>query len=699
MTDETPIVVSIKGDVSGGKVVVRTLDDIADAEEKTVRGTKQLQQELKTTDTVSRQLSGAMRALAAAFGLRELQQTVDAYTNVQNRLKLVTNGTSELTAVTQQLFEISNRTRQAFGDTAEVYSRVALAVKDMGLTSQQTLQFTESLNQAVTLSGASAVEASAGLIQLSQGLASGTLRGDELRSVLEQLPAVADVIANGLSVTRGELLKMGEQGEITAGMVIKAFAEARVELDNKFAKTVPTIGQSFVVLKNNITQFIGELDKATGASGEIAKIILSLGKNIETLTKLILLAAAAWGAYQVAAYGAFGASVLTMIVGNITAFVQLAATVRTASQAVALLNATFLIGPGALVAAIAAVVAGAALFHTQIENMMMKPLVELIILVDKAASGISRLFGGSGGNLSGMSADQLRAAASTAIGERTPKQIYDEQQAQFESAMSSKIPVTSGGGGNGKISKTQKDLNSVIKETATEQEKLLDKIKELEKLKGFAKTSEEVEAINRGLAVANQELLTASTLVPGLEDNFSRLARVTDSFGDSISGAFGSFIDGSKSARGALSDLIGDLRKTLTSEFITNPLSNVLKGLMNGAASGGGSGGGLFSSIGSGISKLFGFDSGGSMVIGGRSGIDQNTLSLNGSPIASVGRGEVLSISPNQSGGGSGVTVYQTIQISTGVQETVAAEFLSMMPKIQEATKAAIQDERVRGIS
>lgn len=707
---DAEIVVGIRGEVGGGKVVQRTLDDVAASGKKATSGQKELETQLRATDAVGKQLANTLKTIVAAFGLRELQQTVDTYTNVQNRLKLVTTSSAELAAVTNDLFTISNQTRQSFESTAEVYARVALATKDMGLSSAQTLQFTESLNQAVALSGASATEAAAGMIQLSQGLASGTLRGDELRSVLEQLPAVADVIAQGLGVTRGELRKMGEDGQITAATVISAFAKAREELDGKFAKTVPTIGQAFVVLKNYVIQFIGSLDQATGASGIVARALITVGQNVDTVAKLVLVAAAAWGAYQLAALSATGATILAAVAGNIVAFVQLAATVRSLAGATALLNATFMAGPGALVAAMAAVVAGAVVFHTQIENFLIKPIAELIILVDKAAAGLNRLFGGEGKNLTGRTAEEWRGAAQDAIDRSKPA---DPTSAMADAGANSqaeleKLLAGFQGGGSGKKAKLtdeQKELKNLIKETSTEQETLLAKIKELEKLKGFAKTSEELEAVNRGLEVANKQLETASTTIPGMDDGLDRLVKQTDKFAESAADAFGSFVNGSKTAKEALSSLVNDIQKMFFQEAVTNPLSDALRGIFKGAASSasGGSGGGflgsIFGSIGTSIKSAFGFDSGGSMILGGAGGIDQNTLALNGSPIAKVGRGEVLSISPNERGGGSGVTVYQTIQVSTGVAETVAQEFMAMMPKIQEATKAAINEDRLRGIN
>ena len=96
----------------------------------------------------------------------------DEYTNVQNRLRLVTDGTEELGEVTDELFAIANRTRSAFDATATLYSRTALAARELGRSQGELLEFTERVNQAVILSGTTAQEARGGLIQLAQGIAS-----------------------------------------------------------------------------------------------------------------------------------------------------------------------------------------------------------------------------------------------------------------------------------------------------------------------------------------------------------------------------------------------------------------------------------------------------------------------------------------------------------------------------------------------
>lgn len=230
-------------------------------------------------------LKKALVGLGGALAVREILRLLDTFTNLQNRLGSTGIEGKNLTAVYEELLKVSNQTRSSVEGSVELYSRLALSSKELGVSQQQVIEFTKSLNQAIILSGASAQEAQAGLIQLSQGLASGTLRGDELRSVLEQLPAVADVIAKSLKVTRGELRQLGADGKITAGAVLKAFQEARQELDDRFGRTVPTLSQSFQVLKNNLLDFFGKLDAQTGTSRALSAALFAVAQNLDLIAK------------------------------------------------------------------------------------------------------------------------------------------------------------------------------------------------------------------------------------------------------------------------------------------------------------------------------------------------------------------------------------------------------------------------------
>lgn len=269
---------------------------------RAVSGAKSVRKELGAVegaaDQLRRTLNRAFTIAGIGLAVRQVVSYADAYVNLQNRIRTVVSSEQELIGVTADLLDVANRTRSSLEATTTVYTRLAVSAKQLGIDQAEVLGITESLNQAVILSGASAEEARAGLIQLSQGFASGALRGDELRSVLEQLPFVADVIAKSLGVTRGELRKLGEDGRITAGVIAGAFRESREEIAERFAKTVPTVGQAFTILRNQVLQYVGSVSQATGASNGLATAIVVLANNLETLVAVATTAGVAFAAIK-----------------------------------------------------------------------------------------------------------------------------------------------------------------------------------------------------------------------------------------------------------------------------------------------------------------------------------------------------------------------------------------------------------------
>ncbi|MBT9158789.1 MAG: hypothetical protein DDT26_00036 [Dehalococcoidia bacterium] len=265
--------VNIQVRENGSRVVARSLRDVGESADRSASALDQL--------------NNALAAVGAGVAVATLARYADQYTNLQNRLRLVTDGTENLARVTKELQTISNDTRSDFIATGELYARLASSTKELGLGQRDLLQFTKSLNQAIVLSGASAEEAAGGIRQLSQGLASGALRGDELNSVLENFPRAADVIAQGLGVTRGELRKLGEQGRITAQQIVQAFLDAGVTLETEFATTVPTLSQSFTVLRNSFVTFVGELNETYGVTAALANLIIVFSRNLNIIIPIV----------------------------------------------------------------------------------------------------------------------------------------------------------------------------------------------------------------------------------------------------------------------------------------------------------------------------------------------------------------------------------------------------------------------------
>lgn len=238
-------------------------------------------------------LSVATRALAGYMaGLVTVGAAIskmDAYTGLQNRLKLVTNNQVELNKATEDTFQIAQRTYSAWDSVLQVYQRFSDNAKTLNLTMDDTARLTETVSKAVAISGASAEAADAALVQFGQALASGTLRGEELNSVMEQTPALAKAIAQGMGITVGELRSVAAEGKITSQEIVKALKNVQNDVDALFAKTDITIGQSLTLLNNEITKFVGEAGQGSGAAQALSGSIQVLAENLESISYVAIL--------------------------------------------------------------------------------------------------------------------------------------------------------------------------------------------------------------------------------------------------------------------------------------------------------------------------------------------------------------------------------------------------------------------------
>jgi len=231
----------------------------------------------KTIGMVNR-LAGA---LGVAFGVREIIEASEAYTTINNRLSLVTDSSEELAAAQQDVFDIAQKTRSPLKETAEVYQRLATNADQLGLSLEEVGNTTETINKLMVISGTSGASAAAALTQLGQAFASGTLRGEELNSVMEQAPALAKAIAEGMGVTVGQLRALGQEGKITADEVVKALEKQGAAVDEQFGKMAPTIGQAMTQAGNSFINYVGKVDAATGASRGLASAIVGISDAID----------------------------------------------------------------------------------------------------------------------------------------------------------------------------------------------------------------------------------------------------------------------------------------------------------------------------------------------------------------------------------------------------------------------------------
>ena len=292
----------------------------------------------KSMDALSvatRQLAGYMAGLVTVSAAIS---KMDTYTGLQNRLKLVTNNQVELNKATEDTFRIAQKTYSAWDSVLQVYQRFSDNAKTLNLTMDDTARLTETVSKAVAISGASAAAADAALVQFGQALASGTLRGEELNSVMEQTPALAKAIAKGMGITVGELRSVAAEGKITSQEIVKALRNVESDVDALFAKTDITIGQSLTLLNNEITKFVGESGKGSGAAEVLSGSIKTLAGNLDVLTSAMMVGGAYWlGTYIPAIYAsgvAVAAKTKELAVQTVTQYAAIQAERAAAAQQV-----------------------------------------------------------------------------------------------------------------------------------------------------------------------------------------------------------------------------------------------------------------------------------------------------------------------------------------------------------------------------
>lgn len=219
-------------------------------------------------DTFGSKLGTLAKAAATIYTAKKIfelskavSDVVDKYDMLEGRLKLVAKEGENLASTQQKLFKLAQGSRSAYDDTIDLYTRLARSTKDLEVNQATLLATTEAINKAVILSGVSAESANAAIIQLGQGLASGALRGDELRSVLEQTPRLAQAIADGMGVTVGKLRDLGKEGKITSEEVINALIKQKDVIEQEYSKMPTTVGQSLTLLTNELEIAVSKFDK------------------------------------------------------------------------------------------------------------------------------------------------------------------------------------------------------------------------------------------------------------------------------------------------------------------------------------------------------------------------------------------------------------------------------------------------------
>jgi len=237
-------------------------------------------------------LIAPLTGIAAAASVREVAAYADAWTSAGNKLNAASQIAGRQARSLESLNQIANDTRTGISATTDLYAKLLRSTKDVASSEEEVARATTIVNKAFKAGGAEAKEQAAGILQLSQALGSGILQGDELRSLRENAPLVAQAIADEFKTSIAGLKQLGADGELTSGRVFKAILAAQPQIEAAFNSTNQTIGDGVTKINNAFTQYIGQSDASLGATGRLTQGLSALADNFDTIADTTLKLAA-----------------------------------------------------------------------------------------------------------------------------------------------------------------------------------------------------------------------------------------------------------------------------------------------------------------------------------------------------------------------------------------------------------------------
>lgn len=235
---------------------------------------------------------GGLKNLIAGLGLaastKQLIEMADEFNNLQAKVKLATGEGIDFANAMTEIKNIADETQLPLTATGELFTKLTGVTKELGLSQNQVLGITKTINQAMSISGGSAESMNAAIIQLAQGLSAGALRGDEFNSVVEQAPRLAKALADGLGVNIGKLREMAGEGKLTAETVTQALTQQADVIASEYAKMPSTVSSSLVMVKNAFLSLIGQLDDELNSSSALTGFIQNIAKEINNIDPAII---------------------------------------------------------------------------------------------------------------------------------------------------------------------------------------------------------------------------------------------------------------------------------------------------------------------------------------------------------------------------------------------------------------------------
>lgn len=271
------------------------LTDVREELTRTVSEVEELRSGMTSAQPPAENLMASLKKLGTAFLGSKLVSGIvsmsDEMTQTTARLNLMNDGLQSTADLQELIYQSAMRSRGAYNATADAVAKMGLLAGDAFSSNQETIAFVEQLNKQFKIAGTSAEGQAAAMLQITQAMGSGVLRGEELNSVFEQAPTIIQSIADYLGVSVGEIRSMAQEGELTASVVKSALLSSAEETNQKFNEIPLTWSDVWTQASN----------MAIMALQPLLEAINWVANNIEIIGPLVLTAAAAFALFAVAA--------------------------------------------------------------------------------------------------------------------------------------------------------------------------------------------------------------------------------------------------------------------------------------------------------------------------------------------------------------------------------------------------------------
>ena len=319
-TSTGSIVYEVGIDLTDLQAGLRQVNDSLNGLNRTVdintRHIGSLERQAAATSSAMSRLSGVAKSLMAALSVQQVASYSDAWTELNNKVSNSIRVGETQAEVMQRIFDVSQATQSSLNGTAVLYSRLERGTREYNTSAEDLVRLTTIINQGFAVSGATAQEAENAIIQLSQGIAAGALRGEEFNSVSEQGSRLMIALADSLGVGIGQLRKMAAEGKLTTDVVVKGLLSQGDAIGKEFEKTTVSIAKGLQVAGNNITKFFGESSTVKSFSVAFRDSVVSISENIDQLGKILAVVAAVVGSRYVGAMTMAAAATAKQVLAN-----------------------------------------------------------------------------------------------------------------------------------------------------------------------------------------------------------------------------------------------------------------------------------------------------------------------------------------------------------------------------------------------